>query len=200
MRPSWMIMLILGIYVASTAVTGIVAPASRSEAMVGIFTRAPVAALLHLGGGSLALVLGAFQVNRSFRERRRKLHRRLGALYLFGVVAAGLAGLPLAAGSMGGMVAHMGFGADALCWLGTTLMGAWTIWSRDFAAHERWMLRSYAVTLGAVMLRIYTPLSIMAGVSFESAYPVIAWLSWAPNLLVVESWLLPRIARRVIDA
>lgn len=200
MRPSWMIMLILGIYVASLAVTGIVAPASRTDEMASVFTRAPVAALLHLGGGSLALVLGAFQVNRSFRERRRTLHRRLGALYLFGVVAAGFAGLPLAAGSAGGKVAHIGFGACALCWLGTTLMGAWTIWSRDFGAHERWMLRSYAVTLAAVMLRIYLPLAQAAGVPFETAYPIIAWLSWLPNLLVVESWLVPRATRRVLDA
>ncbi len=200
MRPSWMIMLILGVYVASLAVTGIVAPASRTDVMASVFTRAPVAALLHLGGGSLALVLGAFQVNRGFRERRRRLHRRMGALYLFGVVAAGCAGLPLAAGSAGGWVGHVGFGACALCWLGTTLMGAWTIWSRDFAAHERWMLRSYAVTLAAVMLRIYLPLSQVAGIPFETAYPIVAWLSWLPNLLVVESWLLPRATRRVLDA
>lgn len=41
----------------------------------------------------------------------------------------------------------------------------------------------------AVMLRIYLPVSMAGGVPFESAYPVIAWLCWVPNLVVVESWL-----------
>lgn len=199
MRPSWLLLLILGIYVASIAVTGLVAPAGRTEVMASVFARAPIAAFLHLGGGILALVLGAFQVNRSFRARRRMLHRRLGAVYFFGVLASGFGGLVLAAGSAGGMVAHLGFGACALAWLGTTLLGAWTIWTRDFAAHERWMLRSYAVTFAAVMLRIWMPLSGIAGIPMALSYPVVAWLSWVPNLLVVESWFLPRLARGVPD-
>ena len=51
------------------------------------------------------------------------------------------------------------------------------------------MVRSYALTLAAVTLRIYLPASQVAGVSFTIAYPVIAWLCWVPNLLLAQ-WFL----------
>ena len=48
------------------------------------------------------------------------------------------------------------------------------------------MIRSYALTFAAVTLRLQIPLSQIAGLSMETAYPVIAWLSWIPNLLLAE--------------
>ena len=51
------------------------------------------------------------------------------------------------------------------------------------------MLRSYALTLAAVTLRLYMPAFAIAGVGFDAAYPLIAWLCWVPNLVVVE-WLV----------
>jgi hypothetical protein len=54
------------------------------------------------------------------------------------------------------------------------------------------MIRTAALTLGAVTLRLQLPLATVAmGLPFEDAYPVIAWSSWVPNALVAE-WLLRR--------
>ena len=55
--------------------------------------------------------------------------------------------------------------------------------------HRRWMIRSYALTLAAVTLRLYLPASFGLGVPFASAYPVIAWICWVPNLIVAEAIL-----------
>jgi hypothetical protein len=49
----------------------------------------------------------------------------------------------------------------------------------------------------AVMLRIYIPLSQIAGLDYAEAYPAIAWLCWVPNLLVAQ--LLVRSARGRAD-
>ncbi len=54
-----------------------------------------------------------------------------------------------------------------------------------------WMIRSYALTFAAVTLRIWLPLSQVAGLPFAQAYPAIAWFCWVPNLIVVE-WLILR--------
>lgn len=51
------------------------------------------------------------------------------------------------------------------------------------------MVRSYALTLPAVTLRIYLPVSLIAGVHFMVAYPAIAWLCWVPNAIAAE-WLI----------
>jgi hypothetical protein len=47
------------------------------------------------------------------------------------------------------------------------------------------------------MLRIYLPLSLVAGLDYADAYPVIAWLCWVPNLLVAQ--LLVQSARGRAD-
>ncbi len=56
---------------------------------------------------------------------------------------------------------------------------------RDFVAHERWMIRSFALTFAAVILRIYLP---FAG-DLVTGYTAIAWLCWIPNLVVAKIWI-----------
>ena len=51
------------------------------------------------------------------------------------------------------------------------------------------MIRSYALTLAAVTLRIYIPIGQLAGFAYEPAYQTIAWLCWVPNLVIAE-WVI----------
>ena len=50
------------------------------------------------------------------------------------------------------------------------------------------MLRNFSLSLAAVSLHLYLPLSAVLGIPFESAYPVIAWLCWVPNLYLGLRW------------
>jgi hypothetical protein len=63
--------------------------------------------------------------------------------------------------------------------------------ARDFKAHRRWMIRSYAMILAAVTLRIELPLLAMWLQGFLPAYNIVAWLCWVPNLFVAE-WIARR--------
>lgn len=67
---------------------------------------------------------------------------------------------------------------------------------RDYEAHRRWMLRSFALIFGAVTLRMYLPISFALGLEFESSYPVIAWVNWVPNIVLMEWWLRHEATRR----
>ena len=58
--------------------------------------------------------------------------------------------------------------------------------ARRFADHERWMVRSFALTFAAVTLRLYIPAGQVLGLDFMAAYRAIAWLCWVPNLVVAE--------------
>ena len=51
------------------------------------------------------------------------------------------------------------------------------------------MIRSHALTLAAVTLRIYLPLELALGMSFHDAYRVVSWLCWVPNLVAAE-WFI----------
>ena len=57
------------------------------------------------------------------------------------------------------------------------------------------MIRSYALTLAAVTLRIYLPLSQVSQIPFEVAYPIIAYACWVPNILIAE-WMIRRSGAR----
>lgn len=144
----------------------------------------------HVVFSALALATGPFQFFPALRARRR-LHRALGYVYFVGVIGGGIGGFCTAFIAYGGLVGRMGFGLLALAWLWTGLAAVHAARQRDFAAHERWAVRSFALTFAAVTLRLYMPLFFGAGVAFEDFYPVLGWLCWVPNLVFVE-WVLLR--------
>lgn len=78
----------------------------------------------------------------------------------------------------------------ATAWFYTTLRAYGAIRAKKLKAHEQWMYRSYAVTLSAVTLRIMLPAEMaVPGLLFSTAYPIVAWACWVPNLVVVEGWI-----------
>lgn len=144
---------------------------------------------LHAGFGAMALALGPFQFLPRLRARFTPLHRTIGALYVTACLAGGAAGLLLALGSTAGPVASAGFGGLAIAWLFTTSRGVAAVLAGRFAAHRRWMIRSFALTLAAVTLRLQLPASAMLGIGFETAYLWISFTCWVPNLLAAELWV-----------
>jgi hypothetical protein len=117
------------------------------------------------------------------------VHRWTGRTYAVAVAVGGLAGLALAPTASAGPVAAWGFGVLAVLWLGTTAVALVAVWTGRIARHRRWMARSLALAAAAVTLRVQLPAALAAGVPFATAYPLIAWACWVPNLVLVELWL-----------
>lgn len=159
-----------------------VTPSMRSA-----FEAHPGAILAHVFAAAVALALGPAQFSTRLRQRRPALHRWIGRTYLgVGVAIGGVAGLAVATHASGGPWARLGFGALAVAWLATGGLAYRAARRRSFVAHRRWMVRNFALTFAAVTLRLYLPSALVAGIAFERAYPVIAWLCWLPNLVVAE--------------
>lgn len=149
----------------------------------------------HAGLAATALVLGPFQFMPGLRGAHPRLHRRIGTAYVFCCLGGGLAGLVLAFGSTTGPISTAGFGLLAVTWLFATAR-AWRLaLARRFVEHERWMIRSFALTLAAVTLRLYLPLSSALPVDPNDAYRAISLLCWVPNLIAAELFLAARRAR-----
>lgn len=142
----------------------------------------------HVVAASTALMLTPFQFWKGLRDRRRTVHRWIGRTYVVAVLAGGLSGLYMSFFTMTGPAAGAGFFLLAVGWLATTLMAYVSIRKGDVPAHQLWMIRSAALVFAAVTLRIYLPLSMVAGLPFEPSYTVIAWACWIPNLIAVELW------------
>jgi uncharacterized membrane protein len=160
------------------------------------FAAHPVGVYCHVFASAVALLLGPFQFSARLRRARLHLHRWMGRIYLgVGVLIGGLSGLYLAPFAFGGPVARLGFAALALCWLYSGWRAYCAIRRGLIDEHRKWMVRNFSLAFAAVTLRLYLPASIVAGVDFAIAYPVIAWLCWLPNLLAAE-WLCNTFYRR----
>lgn len=143
----------------------------------------------HVVGASIALLLMPFQFWGKLRAKRPHIHRWVGRTYMVAVLAGGVSGAILAPYAMTGTIAAAGFFTLAVLWLLVTALGLITVRKRNFAAHKRWMIRSAALTFAAVTLRLYLASSLVSGVPIDTAYPIIAWACWLPNLAIAEYWL-----------
>lgn len=190
-RALWILMMVLATFVAAYAAAVMLLPHFGPPLIIERRTTMPVAVMAHLSGGLVALAVGAWQMNARLRSNVIKLHRWMGRTYVVAVLVGGLGALRLAVVSQLGWVTHLGFGLLALLWLFTTARAHFAIWTHNEFRHRDWMIRSYSLTLAAVSLRIYLPLSLVVGVPFANAYQVISWLCWVPNIIVAE-WLVRR--------
>jgi len=156
--------------------------------------------LIHATCASLALMTGPWQFLPIKSTLRGPWHRWLGRGYLVAVLLGWISSIPIAAHAQTGHIASLGFLVLGIAWVITGTLAYTTILRRDVQAHRRWMVRNYALTCAAITLRVMIPLSAMAGISFRSAYPVIAWACWLINLAVVELWLnRPSSPNRISD-
>jgi uncharacterized membrane protein len=166
----------------------------------------PVQALVHILVAPIALLLGPLQFYPKLRAKYPKAHRWSGRVYVTACVVAGIAGLATSPYASGGPVAGLGFGILAVLWIGTTL-GAWrAAVQRRFSIHRLLMRFSYAMTFGAVTLRLQIPLGFALGYSSYSAMSVwLAYTSWIPNVFAVavysmaEAMRPPQVAPMSVD-
>jgi uncharacterized membrane protein len=164
-------------------------------------TAVRLAFYLHIGFGGLALLLSPLQFVSRLRTRAPQVHRAVGRVVLGAIAIAGVAGLVLAPHNLAGPVGTAGFGLLAVLWLTFAATALRAIRRRDVGAHRRWMVRTFALTYAAVTLRLWLGVLIagqlsLSGVgeqvAFDSAYLLVPFLSWVPNLLVAEWYLTTR--------
>jgi hypothetical protein len=151
-----------------------------------VLTQFPFRALTHMVVAPLALLLGPFQFMPSIRARVPNVHRYAGRIYVVSCVVAGIAGLATAPHASGGPVAGWGFGILAVLWVGTTVAGWQAAVRRKFELHRLLMRLSYAMTFGAVTLRLQIPVGLALGYSSYSEMSVwLAYTAWIPNVVAV---------------
>jgi len=104
----------------------------------------------HALAGIFALLIGPINFSSRIRQRRLKLHRVFGRIYLISVFVGSFTGIALAAGRPG----LPGTSMQAAAWMVCTSAAFATARNRQIAAHRQWMARSYAVTFTFVSSRV----------------------------------------------
>jgi len=97
----------------------------------------------------------------------------------------------------GGWLAEVAFCTFAVLWLLTGAVALERILRGDIRGHRAWMIRNFALTFGAVTLRLYLNALQAVGADFDAIYVACAWAGWVPNMLVAE-WIVARLRRAAI--
>lgn len=152
---------------------------------------------IHVFTSMLALAAGFTQFAPWVLRRMPKLHRWMGRCYVLNVcLVTGPASLIMAFYANGGITSRLAFITLATGWIVTTSMGWRLALHRQWQRHREWMMRSYALTLSALTLRVWKYTLVLL---FEprpmDLYRLVAWLGFVPNVLLVE-WLIRRRRRR----
>ena len=134
------------------------------------------------------LLSGFFQLYPGSQTKFPKAHRRIGYFYVMGILFfAAPGGLVMSLFIGRGPVVLSSFVVQTICWFVFTAIAFDRARKRMIDAHREWMWRSFALTFAAITLRVYIFIfSWKTDLSQPSAYAVLSWLSWVPNLVAVE--------------
>lgn len=149
--------------------------------------------LVHIVGGTIALLSGPIQMWLGIADRRIDLHRKLGIGYLAGVAIAASGAFWLAAHPSFGWVYGAGLGSMATAQVVTTALAFMAIKRSLIEQHKEWMIRSYVVTFSFVTYRLFAVLvePLQLG-TYAELNILLAWGSWALPLLFTEAILQGR--------
>lgn len=143
---------------------------------------------VHVFLSIFSLIAGLTQFLPRIHKHNKKLHRIMGYIYAIDVVClAGPSGLIMAFYANGTIVSKTSFVILSALWIFTTVVAMMKIFRKDFRAHEKWMIRSYALTLSAISLRLMAMvLPVIVQLNAHEEYALLAWLSWTINLAIAE--------------
>ena len=183
----WAAIMLLSIYIAHTSVVRYLIGSEEAPDVITQNAFANPFLAIHVIGAVTALLAGPLQFVRAVRTRWPGFHRISGRVYVAACAIGTPSGFMLALGTTAGAFAGTGFALLAILSGAFTWLGWRAAVERRFGDHREWMLRSYALTSAAITLRLMLPASIfLLGFEFDSAYRVIAWISWLTNLALVE--------------
>ena len=155
------------------------------------FLAAQLPTWAHITGGSLLLVLGAFQFSAPLRQRNPRWHRWSGRVAVVAGIVSAIAGVWMTATfpDEPGNPAHLyGFRMTfGLGWAACLALGLRAALRRDIPSHRAWMLRGYAIALGAGTTVLTFGFWLLIGGS-DSAL-VTTWsitAAWVLNLAIAE--------------
>jgi uncharacterized membrane protein len=164
------------------------------------FTK-PLPFLLHIFSAMLYCVLGAFQFSSSLRRRKLHWHRAAGRILIPSGLVVAISGLWMTVVYATGVEPPSSFDGPflyairllvgiAIAWF--LCLGFLAIRKRDIAHHRAWMMRSYALGLGAgTQVLTHIPWFLFPNIQGELARTICMGTGLGVNLALAE-WLISR--------
>jgi uncharacterized membrane protein len=147
--------------------------------------------VLHVLSAGMYALLGPFQFATRFRQRRPGWHRKAGRFLVAGGLVVGLSAIwmtlfyPRPAGTGELLFGLRLLFGSAMVW--SIVLGFSAIRRGDVARHRAWMIRAYAIGLGAGT-QVLTLLAgeLIGGPPDELSRALLMGAAWVINLAVAE--------------
>lgn len=154
----------------------------------------PTAEWLHRIGGSLLVLTGLLQFSAKLRARRPTVHRWCGRSYVALAIIAGLSGAYMGVRfPFGGLTEALPSATFGLALVIVTLIALAAARDRKFERHREWMVRSFAIVLGPMLIRIAYPILLFGfGIPARPAVGISFWIGWIVSVAVAELWIARR--------
>ncbi len=157
---------------------------------------------IHVFTSILIITSGLLQFSKTILTKYTKIHRISGFIYLaVTLLISGPAALVMSFYANGGYPAQTSFVILSLLWIGTSFLAYHFVRKKDYERHGKWMVRSYALTLSAVSLRLYSYLFDVFHFTMDPVdlYILLSWLSWTLNLLIAEILIKRGLIKRLLS-
>jgi uncharacterized membrane protein len=149
---------------------------------------------IHVFSSIFTLIAGFTQFSKIIRTQNYWLHKYSGWLYVFVTLfLAAPSGFIIGIYANGGFWSQFAFCLLAILWFSFTLIAMWQLNQKNIIAHQKWMLRSFALALSAITLRVwkYVLVAIFQPRPMD-LYQIVAWLGWVLNLVLLELYFIKK--------
>jgi len=152
----------------------------------------------HVFTSFFLLLAGFTQFSRWIRTKYRNLHRYLGWGYItILLLFSAPSGLVLGWHANGGWSSQLAFILLSILWIYTTVQALRYALKKDWTKHKNFMIRSYALTLSAISLRLFKYIIVLIWQPPPmDTYRIVAWLGWIVNLCLAE-WIIKQKSQRL---
>lgn len=119
-------------------------------------------------------------------------HKQLGMAYVVIILfLSAPSGLIMSFYANGGFWSKLSFIILTILWFVFTYLAYKSAKQKKWEQHKKWIMRSYALTLSAISLRLFKwcIVSFIALPPMDT-YKIVAWLGWTVNLFFVEMYIL----------
>ncbi|WP_284646632.1 DUF2306 domain-containing protein [Paenibacillus silviterrae] len=145
---------------------------------------------IHVGFACIALASGLINFSTRSYEKRPRLHRMNGYVYVSSVLIVVLTSGYMAPYATGGKMSSIGFNLLNIVWLAVTAIALIHIFKKRVRLHRQWMIRSYAFCFTNVLIHLFTfVLHKMIGIPYATGYTLglygsIVLLMIVPEVLI----------------
>lgn len=142
----------------------------------------------HVYCSIFVLILSILQFSTYLRNRFKRLHILLGRINVFIILLlAGPSGLIMSYYANGGLSSKIGFFLLSILWMVFTYKAYSAARNKNWKKHHKFMLRSFALTLSAISLRLFKWILVSTlALPPIDTYRIVSWMGWIVNLIVIE--------------